>query len=68
MRLECGFRVDLLVNNLVVVEIKAVDQIAPIHMAQVMTYLRLTGCKLGLMINFNTKRLIDGVRRVANDL
>ena len=58
-------RVDVLVNNAIIVELKAVDAIAPIHTAQVLSYLRVTGCKLGLLINFNVPILKDGVHRVA---
>ena len=65
VRLDAGFRVDLLVEGLVVVELKAVDTIAPIHEAQVITYLRLTGCKLGLLLNFNVVRLKDGIKRLV---
>lgn len=68
VRLDAGFRVDLLVEGLVVVELKAVDTIAPIHEAQVITYLRLTGCKLGLLLNFNVVRLKDGIKRLVLNL
>jgi GxxExxY protein len=60
VRLDCGFRADLIVEDAVIVEIKAVDRIAPIHQAQMLTYLRLSGYALGLIINFNTKLLTDG--------
>ena len=63
--LECGFRLDLLVEKLVVVEIKAVEHLAPIHEAQVITYLKLTQCKLGLLLNFNVIRLKQGIKRIA---
>ena len=53
VRLDCGYRIDLLVENKVIVEIKSVDQIMPIHHAQVISYLKLSGCKVGLLINFN---------------
>ena len=66
VRLDCGFRADLIVEDAVIVEIKAVDRIAPIHQAQMLTYLRLSGYALGLIINFNTKLLTDGVKRVVN--
>jgi GxxExxY protein len=66
VRLDCGFRADLIVEDAVIVEIKAVDRIAPIHQAQMVTYLRLSGYALGLIINFNTKLLTDGVKRVVN--
>jgi GxxExxY protein len=63
IRLECGYRVDLLVAGLIVVEIKSIEAIAPIHEAQLLTYLRLSGWTLGLLINFNVVVLKDGLRR-----
>ncbi len=63
-----AFRMDILVSGALVVEIKAVDQILPVHEAQLLTYLRLTGKPLGLLINFNVKTLKAGVRRVVNGL
>jgi GxxExxY protein len=63
-----AFRLDILVNELLLLEIKAVEQILPLHEAQLLTYLRLTGRRLGLLINFNTKILKDGIRRVVNGL
>ena len=68
VQLDCGFRLDLLVGGLVVVELKAVDKLVPIHQAQRLTYLKLTGCKLGLLLNFNVLRLRDGIKRVVLDL
>lgn len=68
LQLECGFRLDLLVSGLVVVEIKAVDKLIPVHEAQLITYLKLTGCKLGLLLNFNVVRLKQGIRRIALNL
>jgi GxxExxY protein len=65
-RLESIYRVDLVVEKLVVVEVKCLDSIAPVHKAQVLTYLRLTGCPAGLLINFNSARLMDGVKRLIN--
>ena len=65
LKLDCGYRVDLLVAETVVVEVKAVERIAPVHEAQLLTYLRLGGWKVGLLINFNVSLLRDGiVRRV----
>jgi len=61
--LGCGYRLDVLVADLVVVEIKAVEALAPIHDAQLLTYLRLGGWKVGLLINFNVVVLKDGIRR-----
>jgi GxxExxY protein len=66
VKLDCGYRIDLLVEGSVVVEIKSVDALAPIHEAQVITYLRLSACKLALLINFNVPILKDGIRRFVN--
>jgi GxxExxY protein len=66
VKLDCGYRIDLLVEGSVVVEIKSVDALAPIHAAQIITYLKLSGCKVGLLINFNVPVLKDGVRRFVN--
>ena len=63
IRLEQGFRIDLLVENTVVVELKAIDQLLPVHEAQMLSYLRFTGCKVGLLMNFNVKLLKDGIHR-----
>jgi len=63
MRLDCGYRLDLLVEDKVVVEVKAVESLLPIHEAQLLTYLRLGGWKVGLLINFNTALLKQGIRR-----
>lgn len=61
--LECGYRLDLVVENRLIIEVKSVEALAPIHDAQLITNLRLTGIPVGLIINFNVPRLIDGVRR-----
>ena len=66
--IDSGYRVDLFVENKVIVEIKAVDKIADVHVAQVLTYLKLSKCKLGLLLHFNTKLLKDGIKRIANGL
>jgi len=66
VKLECGYRMDLLVESSVVVEVKSVEALAPIHEAQVMSYLKLSGCKLALLINFNVVVLKDGIRRFIN--
>jgi len=63
VQLDCGYRIDLLVAKKVVVEIKAISKIEPIHEAQLITYLKLGGWKLGLLINFNAPVLKDGIRR-----
>ena len=64
VRLELGYRIDLLVQDLLIVEIKAVEAIAPIHEAQLLSYLKLSGCKVGLLINFHSLRLKDGIKRM----
>ena len=66
MRLEVGYRIDMLVEGLVVVEVKAVETLAPIHRAQVLTYLKLARCPVGLLLNFNVPVLKDGIVRVVN--
>ena len=67
MKLECGYRVDLLIDGRVVVELKAVEALAPIHDAILLTYLRLSGCKIGLLINFHCVVLKHGIRRRVLD-
>jgi GxxExxY protein len=62
-KLDCGFRLDLLVENRIVVELKSVESLGPIHESIMLTYLRLSGHKLGLLINFNVTVLKDGIRR-----
>lgn len=64
--LDCGYRADLIVNNQVIVEIKSVAGISGIHEAQLMSYLKLSDCKYGLLINFNVKLLREGIRRFKN--
>jgi GxxExxY protein len=66
VRLDCGYRIDLLVEDLVIVELKAVECIKPIHHAQVLSYSKLSGLNVGLLINFNVSVLINGVRRIVN--
>ena len=63
VKLDCGYRIDLVAEGRVVVELKAVENLAPIHEAIVLTYLRLSGCKIGLLINFNVVTLKEGIRR-----
>jgi GxxExxY protein len=65
-RLEIGYRIDLLVENLVIVEVKSVEGIAPIHRAQLLSYLKLSGKSLGLLLNFNVMLLKDGIVRMRN--
>ena len=66
VRLDCGYRIDLLVAGLVIVEIKSVEALAPIHEAQLLTYLKLTGVKIGLLINLNVVVLKSGIRRLVH--
>lgn len=63
IRLDHGYRVDLLVEQEIVVELKVIDRVAPVHEAQVLSYLRFSGCKIGLLLNFNIKLLKDGIHR-----
>lgn len=65
VKLECGYRMDLLVENKVVVELKSVENLMDVHTAQVLTYLKLSGNKVGLLINFYTKSLKNGIKRVV---
>ena len=67
VKLDCGYRLDLLVNDSVIVEIKSVESLAGIHDAQLLSYLKISGCKLGLLLNFNVKMLKHGgIKRLAN--
>ncbi|TDA66270.1 MAG: GxxExxY protein [Chloroflexi bacterium] len=66
IHVDCGYRIDFLIDNQVIVELKAVEAVLPIHRAQLITYLKLTGCKVGLLINFNVQQLIKGIERLAN--
>ncbi len=68
LKLDCGYRLDLLVENAVVVEIKAISSVEPIHKAQLLTYLRLGTWKVGLLINFNVPILKQGIHRMVNNL
>lgn len=68
VKLDCGYRIDLMVENKLVVEIKSVEALNDVHLAQVLTYLKLSNCKLGLLINFNVSKLVSGIRRVVNKL
>jgi GxxExxY protein len=65
LQFDCGFRMDLLVSHSVVVEIKAVDAVLPVHLAQILTYLKITGHRVGLLVNFNRTRIKDGIHRLA---
>ena len=66
VRLDAGYRIDFLVENCVIVEIKAVEKLLPLHLAQVLSYLKLSGQHIGLLINFNVPHLRHGIRRVVN--
>jgi iron complex transport system substrate-binding protein len=68
IRFDEGFRADLVVENAVVVELKSVEQIAPVHSKQLLTYLRLLDCRLGLLINFGAPVMKDGIKRIVNNL
>jgi GxxExxY protein len=68
IKLEVGYRVDLIVENKVIIEVKAVEALNDVHLAQVLTYLKLNKSKLGLLINFNVPKVKDGIRRIVNNL
>jgi GxxExxY protein len=65
LKVDCGYRLDFLVEQSVIVELKSVDQLLPIHSAQLLTYLKLSGCKIGLLMNFNVPILKQGIKRLA---
>ena len=67
VQLDCGYRIDLLVEKLVIVELKTVEKLEPIHDAQLLSYLKLSGVTVGLLLNFNVKILRDGIRRLVNN-
>lgn len=68
VKLECGYRIDLMVDRQLVLEIKSVEALNDVHLAQVLTYLKLSHCRLGLLLNFKVARMRDGIRRVVNRL
>lgn len=68
VKMDMGYRTDLLIEDKVVIELKAVDALNDVHVAQVLTYLKLSGCKLGLLLNFNVARMNQGIRRLVNHL
>ena len=68
VKMNCGYRIDLLVENKVVVELKSISELSDIHLAQILTYLKLGNYKLGLLMNFNEFRLKNGIKRVVNRL
>lgn len=68
VQIDLGYRLDLLVNSILIVELKAVDTLTDVHKAQILSYLKLSGMKLGLLLNFNVAHMRDGIRRIANGL
>jgi GxxExxY protein len=68
IKMEAGFRADVIIDNRVIVELKSIEALAPVHYKQVLTYLKLTDLKLGLLINFNVALIKDGIHRIANKL
>ncbi len=68
VNIDCGYRLDVVVQGILVLEVKACDRIEPIHQAQLLTYLKLSGLSLGLLLNFNVPVMRDGIVRVANEL
>ena len=66
VKLDIGYRIDLLVENKIIVEIKSIDAFNDVHYAQILTYLKLSGCKLGLLINFNVRHLKEGIKRIIS--
>lgn len=65
IKLDCGYRIDLLVDNSLIVELKSVDNVLPIHQAQLLTYMKLSGIKIGLLMNFNAKYMKNGIKRMV---
>lgn len=68
VQLDCGYRMDFVIENAILLEIKSVERFDRVHTAQMLSYLRLSGLKIGLLVNFNVARLLDGVRRLVNGL
>lgn len=68
VRLDAGYRLDLLIGNCVIVEVKAVEKLVPVHTAQLLSYLKLSGHKLGFLLNFNVLHMRDGIKRIVNQL
>lgn len=67
LAIDCGYRIDLLVEDMVICELEAIESVLPVHKAQLLSYLRLSGKKLGLLINFHVLHLRDGIKRVVNE-
>jgi GxxExxY protein len=68
VKLDCGYRIDIMVENKVIIEVKAVDSFNDVHLAQVLTYLKLSGCKFGILFNFNVTLIKNGIKRIVNKL
>ncbi|MBK8142738.1 MAG: GxxExxY protein [Chitinophagaceae bacterium] len=68
IKMDAGFRADVMIGNTVIIELKSIEALAPVHYKQVQTYLKLTGCKLGLLVNFNVALIKDGIHRIVNKL
>jgi len=68
VKLDCGYRLDVVVEETIILELKALDRLEPIHQAQLLTYLKLSGLKLGLLLNFNVPVMRDGIVRIVNKL
>jgi GxxExxY protein len=68
IKMEVGYRIDFLLENKVIIELKSVETLNDVHLAQILTYLKLSNCKLGLLMNFNVIKVVDGIKRVANNL
>lgn len=68
VKLDIGYRLDIIIENKLIVEVKAVEALNDVHLAQILTYLKLSNCKLGLLINFNVTLIKNGIRRVVNNL
>ncbi len=68
VNIDAGYRIDMIVNNCVIIENKTVDKLLPIHEAQLLTYLKMKNCKLGFLLNWNVPRMKDGIKRMVNNL
>lgn len=68
VKMEAGFRADVIIAGKVVIELKSVETLAQVHFKQVQTYLKLTGCKLGILVNFNVELIKEGIHRIVNNL
>jgi len=68
VKLDIGYRIDLIIEDIVIIELKAVEALNDVHFAQLLTYLKLSNCKLGMLINFNVLLIKDGIKRIVNNL